>query len=49
MDDVGAIYDSKKVSAEEAADSIVDGSNLILGMGVAMPPAFMTALAAGTG
>lgn len=42
-------YDSdlaaKTVSAREAADSLEDASNLVLGMGVAMPPAFMAALA----
>ncbi|WPZ36078.1 acetyl-CoA hydrolase/transferase C-terminal domain-containing protein [Thalassobaculum sp. OXR-137] len=42
-------YDSdlaaKTVSAREAADSLDDKSNLVLGMGVAMPPAFMAALA----
>ncbi len=42
-------YDSdlaaKTVSARDAADSVDDASNLVLGMGVAMPPAFMAALA----
>lgn len=42
-------YDSdlaaKTVSAADAADSLDDNSNLVLGMGVAMPPAFMAALA----
>ena len=37
--------DAKRVTAKEAASSIADRSNLILGMGVAMPPAFMAALA----
>jgi itaconate CoA-transferase len=45
MTDPQALYAAKRVAAREAADSIVDGSNLILGMGVAMPPAFMAALA----
>lgn len=42
-------YDSdlaaKTVSARDAVDSVDDASNLVLGMGVAMPPAFMAALA----
>jgi itaconate CoA-transferase len=42
-------YDSdlaaKTVSARDAADSLEDNGNLVLGMGVAMPPAFMGALA----
>jgi len=38
-------YQSKKVTPAEAAASLTNGSNLVLGMGVAMPPAFMTALA----
>lgn len=42
-------YDSdlaaKTVSARDAADSLDDATNLVLGMGVAMPPAFMAALA----
>lgn len=38
-------YAQKRVDAAEAAASIADNSNLILGMGVAMPPAFMAALA----
>lgn len=37
-------YQQKKASAAEAAASITDHSNLILGMGVAMPPAFLAAL-----
>ena len=36
---------AKTVSAQDAADSLGDASNLVLGMGVAMPPAFMEALA----
>jgi len=39
-------YGDKGVTATDAAASIADGGNLILGMGVAMPPAFMAALAA---
>jgi itaconate CoA-transferase len=45
MIDAAQDYKNKTVSATEAAASIDDGSNLILGMGVAMPPAFMGALA----
>lgn len=45
MKDVHALYDTKLTTAEEAANSIGNQSNLILGMGVAMPPAFMAALA----
>lgn len=36
---------AKTVSAPDAADSLDDASTLVLGMGVAMPPAFMAALA----
>lgn len=36
---------AKTVSATDAAESVEDRSNLMLGMGVAMPPAFMAALA----
>ena len=36
---------AKTVAARDAADSVDDNSNLMLGMGVAMPPAFMAALA----
>jgi len=36
---------AKTVTARDAADSVEDASNLMLGMGVAMPPAFMAALA----
>ncbi|MFX4219739.1 MAG: acetyl-CoA hydrolase/transferase family protein [Thalassobaculum sp.] len=36
---------AKTVAAADAADSLEDRSNLVLGMGVAMPPAFMAALA----
>jgi len=39
------LYQQKRASAAEAAASITDHSNLILGMGVAMPPAFLAALA----
>lgn len=35
----------KTLTPEAAADSLEDGSTLVLGMGVAMPPAFMAALA----
>ncbi|MEQ8587262.1 MAG: acetyl-CoA hydrolase/transferase C-terminal domain-containing protein [Thalassobaculaceae bacterium] len=35
----------KTLTPEAAADSLADGSTLVLGMGVAMPPAFMAALA----
>lgn len=36
---------AKIVSPRDAADSLDDRTNLVLGMGVAMPPAFMAALA----
>lgn len=45
MNWVKDILKAKTVSAQEAAASIENNSNLILGMGVAMPPAFMAALA----
>lgn len=45
MNDPQSLYAQKLTEAEEAADGIVDKSTLILGMGVAMPPAFMAALA----
>ncbi len=45
MTDPKSLYASKCVDAVDAAESIIDGSNLILGMGVAMPPGFMAALA----
>lgn len=38
-------YQGKLVSAADAAASIANRSNLILGMGVAQPPAFLAALA----
>lgn len=38
------LYDSKKASAHDAAAAVADRSNLILGMGVAMPPAIMEAI-----
>lgn len=45
MRDPHSQYDDKLCSAEEAAAWITDRSKLALGMGVAMPPAFMRALA----
>ena len=45
MSDPKASYARKTVSAADAARSLLDQSNLVLGMGVAMPPAFMDALA----
>ena len=45
MTDVERLYQQKLASLEEAAQSVADKSNLILGMGVAMPPGFMAALA----
>lgn len=45
MKEIATLYEQKLVTAEDAADRIADKSNLILGMGVAMPPAFMGALA----
>ena len=46
MADVDSLYQQKLASPGDAALSIEDRSNLILGMGVAMPPGFMAALAA---
>ncbi|MBO6782848.1 MAG: acetyl-CoA hydrolase/transferase family protein [Alphaproteobacteria bacterium] len=45
MPDPDSLYAAKRVTAEDAAASIANDSNLILGMAVAMPPAFMAALA----
>ncbi|RED52097.1 acetyl-CoA hydrolase/transferase family protein [Aestuariispira insulae] len=45
MTEVESLYQQKLVSHDEAAARVPDRSNLILGMGVAMPPAFMAALA----
>ncbi|GAA5315113.1 MAG: acetyl-CoA hydrolase/transferase C-terminal domain-containing protein [Candidatus Pelagadaptatus aseana] len=36
-----ALYQQKLMSSDTAADCLDDGSNLILGMGVAMPPGLM--------
>lgn len=44
MSEYDVQYRAIRTSAFDAAVSIDDGSNLILGMGVAMPPAFMSAL-----
>lgn len=45
MSDPQSAYAAKMISAAEAARSIEDQTNIVLGMGVAMPPAFMHALA----
>lgn len=45
MSDAQSQYQAKLLTAVEAADSIEGRTNLILAMGVAMPPAFMQALA----
>lgn len=45
MRDPQSLYDAKRCQAAEAAAWIADRSKLALGMGVAMPPAFMQALA----
>ena len=45
MTDALAAYAAKCATPAEAAAPIADRSNLILGMGAAMPPAFMAALA----
>jgi itaconate CoA-transferase len=42
---VQALYEDRLASSAEAAAAIGDRTNLILGMGVAMPPGFMAALA----
>lgn len=43
--DAHALYADRLVSSSEAAAAVRDRANLILGMGVAMPPGFMAALA----
>lgn len=43
--DIQSLYDSKSTSAAGAVANINSGDNLILGMGVAMPPALITACA----
>lgn len=44
--DPASLYDQKRITPEEAAGFLSNGHNLILGMGVAMPPALMQGVAA---
>ena len=44
MPNIELEYSLKKMTAEDAAETIKDGQNIIIGMGVAMPPALMGAI-----
>lgn len=43
--DIASLYDKKRIAAEDAAQYLNNGDNLVLGMSVAMPPALMAGVA----